>query len=273
MNKDYLKYFPDCQPYPNQITVMEAIHEAFINKQIVLFEGACGKGKTLAALIPAVSVAKSTQKLIVVATNVNEQKQQFITEARKLYEKAKLRIVVMGAKMAACYFNNTLEDDEITYSSCQKRRDNLECKPYSRVKGEAIGKESEGEAKRTAASLYIQFEQWLFSSVRTPIEIAEWGVENEACSYKLALTALGTCDIVICDIRMILNRRFMPVLEFHSGKSLQEMILICDEAHNIGKIAKEVYERGISESTLIAGGLEIAELEIKTRGMRGVEIA
>lgn len=81
MNKDYLKYFPECQPYPNQLIVMEAIHDAFIGKQIVLFEGACGTGKTLAALIPAVSVAKSTQKLIVVATNVNEQKQQFITEA------------------------------------------------------------------------------------------------------------------------------------------------------------------------------------------------
>jgi len=109
--------------------------------------------------------------------------------------------------------------------------------------------------------------------VRTPTEIAEWGVENEACPYKLALTALGTCDIVICDIRMILNKRFMPVLEFHSGKSLQGMILICDEAHNIGKIAKDVYERGISESTLSESLDEIAELEIKTRNLRGEEVA
>lgn len=152
-------------------------------------------------------------------------------------------------------------------------RDNLGCRPYSRVKGEVIGKETKGEAKRTAVDLYVKFEQWLFSSVRTPTEISEWGVKNEACSYKLALTALGTCDIVICDIRMILNPRFMPVLEFHSGKSLQGMILICDEAHNIGKIAKEVYERGISENTLIAGGLELAELEIKTRDIRGEEVA
>lgn len=121
--------------------------------------------------------------------------------------------------------------------------------------------------------LYLQFEQWLFSSVRTPIEIAKWGVENEACSYKLALTALGRCDIVICDIRMILNRRFMPVLEFHSGKSLQEMILICDEAHNIGQIAKDVYKRGISENTLSESLDEIAELEIKTRNLRGEEVA
>jgi len=45
MNKDYLKYFPDYKPYPNQITVMEAIHEAFIKKQIVLFEGEKSGGK------------------------------------------------------------------------------------------------------------------------------------------------------------------------------------------------------------------------------------
>lgn len=122
MNRDYLKYFPDYQPYPNQLTAMDAIQETLIKKQIFLFEGACGTGKTLAALIPAVSVAKSTQKLIVVATNVNEQKQQFITEALKLHEKAKLRSVVMSAKMAVCYFNNTLEEDEdeITYSIVKK---------------------------------------------------------------------------------------------------------------------------------------------------------
>jgi DNA excision repair protein ERCC-2 len=265
-------------PYKEQDAAMRKIYDALDGGKIYLLEGACGTGKTLAALIPAISLAKSTDKLIVIATNINEQKQQFITEARTLHEKANLKIVVMGAKMMMCYFNNILktegeDEEEVTYNLCEKKRDTKECIPHFRVKGEPIGAQSEDEAKRSAVELNFKFEHWVFSSVRTPSEIAAWGVENEACSYKLALTAIGKADIVICDIRMILNPRFMPVLEFYSGKSLNEMILICDEAHNIGKIAKEVYERGISESTLRASTDEITELQVATEYMRGAEIA
>lgn len=87
MSFDPNEYCPYA-PYKEQEAAMRKIYDALDGGKIYLLEGACGTGKTLAALIPAISLAKSTDKLIVIATNINEQKQQFITEGRALHEKA-----------------------------------------------------------------------------------------------------------------------------------------------------------------------------------------
>ena len=255
MNKDYLRYFPDYQPYPNQITAMEAIHEALIKKQIVLFEGACGTGKTLSALIPAISAAKDLKKLVVIATNVNEQKEQFITEARAIREKAQINIIVMTSKLKVCYHNNVPKKEgegEIDYNACQKMRDAGKCEPYNRIKN----KEDDAEGLQ----LGLSFEEWVFSSVGAPIEIIEWGVEKSVCVYSLILKALSSADVVICDLTIILNTQFMHIFKKFTGKSLQDMIIIFDEAHNIEKVAKNVYMRGISQQTLVKGRTEIGTI-------------
>ncbi|MBU4491257.1 MAG: DEAD/DEAH box helicase family protein, partial [Euryarchaeota archaeon] len=102
MNKDYLKYFPEYQPYPNQIDAMDAIQEALIKKQIVLFEGACGTGKTLSALAPSLHIAKQERKKVIVATYAKLQMDQFIEEAREIKKKAELKILVLTGKESTC---------------------------------------------------------------------------------------------------------------------------------------------------------------------------
>lgn len=248
MDRDYLKYFPNYEPYPKQMEAMDAIQKALINKQIVLFEGACGTGKTLSALIPAISVAKDLNKLVVIATNVNEQKEQFITEAREIREKAQINIIVMASKLKMCYHNNVPKkegEDELDYNKCQKLRDADKCEPYKKIK------DKNDDKKR------LSFEEWVFGSVRAHTEIIEWGVKNSVCVYSLVLKALSRADVVICDLTIILNIQFMHIFKKFTGKSLQDMIIIFDEAHNIEKVAKNVYKRGISQQTLIKGRTEI----------------
>jgi len=59
--KGYMRYFTKQSCYPNQAEAMEQINSALLNEKIVLFEGACGTGKTLSALAPALSVGEKTQ--------------------------------------------------------------------------------------------------------------------------------------------------------------------------------------------------------------------
>jgi DNA excision repair protein ERCC-2 len=231
---------------------MQEIFAALKEERIYLLEGACGTGKTLAALIPAISVAKSLKKLVVIATNVNEQKKQFITEAISIREKAQINIIVMSSKLNICYQNNVPNKAaETDYNACEKIRDAGECEPYNRVKG-LISNEDEGDKEAAKEAAVV-----LFSSVRAPSEIAAWGVEHNACAYTLVWKALSRADVVICDLNIILDKRFMLIFEFFTGKTLKDMIIIFDEAHNIEKVAKNVYKRVVSESTLIKGITEI----------------
>src|SRR5574337_2043103 len=95
MKKDYLRYFPKSSCYPNQPEAMEAIHVALVKKQVVLFEGACGTGKTLSALVPALHVAKQEKKTVVIATNVHQQMAQFIEEAREVQKLNAIKVIVL----------------------------------------------------------------------------------------------------------------------------------------------------------------------------------
>ncbi|MFW5896331.1 MAG: DEAD/DEAH box helicase, partial [archaeon] len=57
---------------------MERIADALEEGRDVLFEGACGTGKTLAALAPALAYAQANDKTVVITTNVHQQMRQFI---------------------------------------------------------------------------------------------------------------------------------------------------------------------------------------------------
>src|SRR5574341_1915497 len=102
MKKEYLGYFPKNSFYPNQTDAMDAIFDALVKKQVVLFEGACGTGKTLSALAPALYVAAHEKKTVVIATNVHQQMAQFIEEAREIQKKKSIKVVVLKGKMLMC---------------------------------------------------------------------------------------------------------------------------------------------------------------------------
>ncbi|MFB6360879.1 MAG: hypothetical protein ABEH59_06100, partial [Halobacteriales archaeon] len=65
---------------------MDRIRSALDAGRTTLFEGACGTGKTLAALAPALAHARETDRTVVITTNVNQQMRQFIAEARAINE-------------------------------------------------------------------------------------------------------------------------------------------------------------------------------------------
>ncbi|MCX9086488.1 MAG: DEAD/DEAH box helicase family protein, partial [Candidatus Methanoperedens sp.] len=119
MKQDYLRYFPKKSCYPNQLEAMQAIHDALIKKQVVLFEGACGTGKTLSSLAPALHIGKTEKKTVIIATNVHQQMAQFIEEAREIKKnQPELKVVVLKGKMLMC------PKPDMDYDTCSLLRDN-----------------------------------------------------------------------------------------------------------------------------------------------------
>ncbi len=102
MDPDYQKYFPKPSCYPNQREAMDKIYKALSAQKLVLFEGACGTGKTLSALAPALAVGKSLKKKVIIATNVHQQMEQFIEEAREIRAQTDIKVVVLKGKARMC---------------------------------------------------------------------------------------------------------------------------------------------------------------------------
>ncbi len=80
------------------VNIEQALHDG----HVVLFEGACGTGKTISSLAPALSVAVGKDMVVVIATSVKQQLEQFITEARSINNKTPLKVIVLKSKMESC---------------------------------------------------------------------------------------------------------------------------------------------------------------------------
>lgn len=241
MNRDYLDYFPKKNPYPNQLEAMDAIHEALVKQKFVLFEGACGTGKTLTSLAPALDVAKKHNKTVVIATNVHEQMAQFIDEAREIRKQKDIKVVVLKGKMLMC------PKPDMDYDTCSVLRDNtyklhkINTSIIESVDGNQIKKLKEKSCIQLLNTLYVDtnhFQSWLFSCVRTPEDVADWAKSNDTCGYELLKRHLKEADLLICNYHHLLNEDIRNNVLRWIDKEMSDIILIFDEAHNIESAAR-----------------------------------
>ncbi len=284
MKRDYLCYFPKKSYYPHQLEAMDAIYGAIIKKQIVLFEGACGTGKTLSALAPALYIAKQEKKTVVIATNVHQQMAQFIEEAREIQKQNHTKVVVLKGKMLMCPKPN------MDYDTCSLLRDNtyklIEYeKDIVQLNSEIKSVKDKQKRVKDADSIELQrrldqesdryrrqihdirknscdkllevlktnnddFRSWLFAGIRTPEEVAQWALSNNTCGYELLKRFMKEADLLICNYHHFLNEDIRSNVLGWMDKTPKDIIAIFDEAHNIESAARSHSSMTLTELTV-----------------------
>lgn len=288
----YMRYFSKQSCYPNQAEAMEKIHSALLNEKIVLFEGACGTGKTLSALAPALSVGKKLNKVVIIVTNVHQQMVQFINEAREISRGNDIKTIVFKGKTSMCPENLDYEEcrlkGENTYDLLDLEREvsskEKELKDayekYKRTKDPALyslrtelEKELEETKKKSRAlrnnscpELYevlkfegSEFSNWLFSDVRSPEEILEYAEDRDMCGYELLKKELKNVELLICNFHHVLSAEIFMMLLKWLERDPEDIILIFDEAHNIEASARSHSSTMLSELTIEKALSEVGE--------------
>jgi DNA excision repair protein ERCC-2 len=291
---EYLRYFPYSDPYENQREAMDRVYGSLARGEDVLFEGACGTGKTLAALAPALEYASATDRTVIITTNVHQQMRQFVTEARAIREAEPIRAVVFRGKASMCHI-------DVGYEECQVLRDNtrdlveaegdrarLERRQRQLLEEGRDGSSDATEARSavmdeldaldgrlddlreraTCDNYYAnlttdpaEFEHWLYDGVRTPDDVYAWAGERGRCGYERLKEAMGGVDLVVCNYHHLLDpdirRQFFRWLD----RDPSEVIAVFDEAHNIESTARDHATRTLSERTLSGALDECREVE------------
>jgi DNA excision repair protein ERCC-2 len=289
----YMRYFTKKSCYPNQAEAMEKIHSALLHEKIVLFEGACGTGKTLSALAPALHVGKKLNKVVIIVTNVHQQMVQFIHEARDINRDNNIKTIVFKGKTSMC-------PDSLDYEECRLKGENTydlldferevsskekELKDayekYKKTKDPALyalrnelEKELE-EARKKAQSLRShscprlyevlkfegnEFSSWLFSDVRSPEEIMEYAEDRGMCGYELLKKELKNTELLICNFHHVLSAEIFITLLKWLERDPEDIILIFDEAHNIEASARSHSSIMLSELTVEKALSEVGEI-------------
>ena len=289
----YMRYFTKQSCYLNQAEAMEKINSALLQEKIVLFEGACGTGKTLSALAPALNVRMKLNKIVIIVTNVHQQMVQFVNEAKEISQNNNIKTIVFKGKTSMCPENLDYDEcklkGENTYDLLEFEREvsskEKELKDayekYKRTKDPSLyalrnelEKEVE-EARKKAQSLgahscpklyeVLKFEgnessSWLFSDVRSPEEVMEYADDRDMCGYELLKKELKNTELLICNFHHVLSAEIFMTLLKLLERDPEDIILIFDEAHNIEASARSHSSVMLTELTIEKALSEVGEI-------------
>ncbi|WP_336336233.1 ATP-dependent DNA helicase [Haloarcula brevis] len=288
----YMRFFPFEEPYDHQQEAMGTIYDALDEGRDVLFEGACGTGKTLASLVPALEHARETGKTVVITTNVHQQMRQFVADARAITDQERLRAVVFRGKGSMCHI-------DVDYEECQALRDTTrdlvevesDIAELEQREGELLSDGQAGsseamearnavveelrdlqdereeiETERSTCDHYYrnltvdtsEFYAWLFDDVRTPDDVYEYAHEQGLCGYELLKEGMDGVDLVVCNYHHLLDPTIREQFFHWLGRDPEDIIAVFDEAHNVESAARDHARRTLTENTLDQA---IAELD------------
>ncbi|MCJ0620399.1 ATP-dependent DNA helicase [Haloarcula hispanica] len=280
----YMRFFPFEEPYDHQQEAMGTIYDALDEGRDVLFEGACGTGKTLASLVPALEHARETGKTVVITTNVHQQMRQFVEDARAITDQERLRAVVFRGKGSMCHI-------DVDYEECQALRDTTrdlvevesDIAELEQREGELLSDGQAGsseamearnavveelrdlqdereeiETERSTCDHYYrnltvdtsEFYSWLFDDVRTPDDVYEYAHQQGLCGYELLKEGMDGVDLVVCNYHHLLDPTIREQFFNWIGRDPEDIIAVFDEAHNVESAARDHARRTLTENTL-----------------------
>jgi len=281
---EYLRYFPYDEPYDHQRDAMATVDAALSEERDVLFEGATGTGKTLAALAPALEHARETNKTVVITTNVHQQMRQFVREARAITRQERIRAVVFQGKASMCHI-------DVGYEECQALRDTtrelvdaeedraeLEARQRELLEDSQEGASEAADARsavleelesveeeietiqeeRSVCDHYHrnltadtdEFYGWLYDDVRTPEDVYGYAEREGFCGYELLKEGMDGVDLVVCNYHHLLDPMIREQFFRWLGRDPEDVIAVFDEAHNVEDAARDHARRTLTETTL-----------------------
>ncbi|MFT4889519.1 MAG: DNA excision repair protein ERCC-2 [Halobacteriales archaeon] len=289
----FMRFFPYDEPYENQREAMGRIHDALQAGRNVLFEGACGTGKTLSSLAPALEQARAEDRTVVITTNVHQQMRQFVAEARAINGQEPIRAVVFRGKSSMCHIDVGYEECQVlrdaTYELVDAERDRrqLERRQEELLEASRDGEADAAEARsavmdeldrvesdledlreRNTCEYYYEnltrdtdgFYEWLFEDVRTPDEIYEFAHDRGLCGYELLKDGMDGVDLVVCNYHHLLDPTIREQFFRWLDRDPEDVIAVFDEAHNVESAARDHATRTLTERTLESALDELADV-------------
>ena len=288
----HARFFPYDSPYENQREAISGVYDALSTDRDVLFEGACGTGKTLAALVPALTFARETDKTVAITTNVHQQTRQFVEEARAIREEEPIRAAVFRGKASMCHIDVGYEECEVLRDATkdvvdlEEDRRELEERQADLLERAQTGEESAAEVRsavmdelqsveadledlkqqsvcehyyRNLTADTDEFYEWLYQGVRTPEEIYSYAEREGLCGYELLKDGMEGIDLVVCNYHHLLDPVIREAFFRWLGRDPEDVIPVFDEAHNVERAAREHATRTLTETTLDGALSELEE--------------
>lgn len=233
-----MTYFPHDEMRPIQEDMVNDVRQALESSGCLIANAPTGLGKTAASLGPALSYAKKHGKVVFFLTSRHTQHSIAIDTIRLIKEKHDSSIVsadiISRQGMCPVPGTATLYSREFT-EYCKKMREDEKCEYFvrSRKKGGSLTMNAKKMIEEVTPRLPLHVE-----------EFARQAGGQGLCPYEISVALSKEADVIVCDYYYLLNPTIREIFLAKIGRSLEDIIIIIDEGHNVpGRIRELMSDR------------------------------
>ena len=223
-----MKLFPYQKIRPEQDSLIKNIVLALENKKNLIIHAPTGLGKTAASLAPCLEFALKNKLTVFFLTSRHTQHTIAVETLKQIREKYNLAFHtadLVGKKNMCLQDGVSLISTGQFHEYCKKLREEDRCEFYLNTK--------KNSKNTTETDLMLGNLRQL--GPKHTEDINELCKEENLCPYEIATLLAKESSVIISDYSYIFNPDVSRSLLRRIGKSLNECIVIVDEAHNLPK--------------------------------------
>jgi len=236
-------------PFPRirdeQRSMLEGVVETIEKGGSLIANAPTGIGKTAASLSPALAYAIENGKTVFFLTPKHSHHYIVVETLRKMRQRYKKRVVSVDiiGKQWTCLYEGArdLTSKEFNHF-CRAHKRNETCRFHNSVYKDGSKNLSD---KAKGAIREIKKRGPLHSE-----EAMEICKEHGLCPYEISVLLARSADVVVCDYYHIFHPSVRPAFLMRMDKSLEDIVLIVDEAHNLPGRVRRLMSHSLGEYTI-----------------------
>ena len=239
IGSDDFPFLAHDKPRPGQIDMIRECRESLRNKGHHIAAAPTGIGKTAASIAAALEVAMntSTKPHILFLTGRQSQHKIVIETVRKINSR----------------LGNTHRDIKVVDIIGRESM----CEVVDMQTGRCLCEQGSSESAR--ARLKEDVRNYILQEPRHVFDIVEKSKTFGVCAWQTCRSAVKDCDILVCDYNHVFAEQVRENSLPSMGISLQNSIIIVDEAHNLPDRIRMSMERVITQIIVRNAAMELEE--------------
>jgi len=219
-----------------------------------------GIGKTAAALAAALQVAlvPGEEKTVFFLTSRQTQHRIVVDTVRKINERrgktSKISLVDMIGQAGMCVQDFAKESPFVFSLMCSQARKNRSCQPWM-TKAEGLREE------------FLSYPLHVDELVEKVVQHVEHGRPTVTCPWKIARETVAFADVFVGDYNHLFDDGVRENSLKAMGLSLEDIIIVVDEAHNLPDRIRMTMERRLTPTMVKNVYTELEEHEERYRSI------
>lgn len=243
------------RPRPSQVEIVDAVEDAMDQGRHLIMESGTGTGKTVCSLVGALQHAKAHNKKVLYLTRTISQSDQVMMELRSISRRQRVSgLPMLGRRKSCLLLRNLDEFKDIPPHALAKICEERKSRTLAKQRGGcphyadliAIGE--------------IDFLQYCTNQLPTASEFDRFCEKQGACPYEARKAIVPLVDVVVVPYVQLLSKEIRSQLLDRLQLTMDDFVLIVDEAHNLIDAARDQESFDITVRDIEAAGEEAGEL-------------